>query len=232
MTKIKNNDFIEIEYTGSLKDEGTVFDTTDKKAAEENGLDENITDFGPIIVCVGENQILKGIDSFIEGKEPGEYELEIKPEEGFGKKDGKMIQLIPTSKFKKQQITPVPGLQINIDGMIGTIKTVTGGRTIVDFNHPFSGKDLHYKVKVNRIVEEAAEQIKSLLYLKYQLKDTEVAVEDTKATISSDVPKELQEMIKEDITRLTKVKDVEFGKKTEKIKKEKDNESSKGVTNA
>ena len=37
MVKIKNNDFIEIEYTGKVKD-GPIFDTTDEKIAKDNNI--------------------------------------------------------------------------------------------------------------------------------------------------------------------------------------------------
>ena len=38
-----------------------------------------------------------------------------------------------------------------LDNMTGIIKSATGGRVIVDFNHPLSSKDLAYNVKVNKI---------------------------------------------------------------------------------
>ena len=49
------------------------------------------------------------------------------------------------ANFKKQNIIPYLGLQVNIDGILGIIRTVTPGRAIIDFNHPLSGKNLIYK---------------------------------------------------------------------------------------
>ena len=46
------------------------------------------------------------------------------------------------SAFKKENITTQPGLQITVDEAVGMVKTVSGGRVIVDFNHPLSGKDI------------------------------------------------------------------------------------------
>ena len=150
MTIVSKKDFIEIEYTGKLKDENVVFDTTDETVAKENGL-ESHSGYGSVIICVGEEQLLKGLDKNLEGKETGkEYDIELKPEDAFGNKNAKLIQLVPTSKFKQQNVQPMPGMQLNIDGVVGTIKTVSGGRTLVDFNHPLSGKVLTYKIKINK----------------------------------------------------------------------------------
>ena len=150
MEKVSKKDFIEIEYTGKLKEDNIVFDTTDEKVAKENNL-ETHSGYEPVIICVGQEQLLKGIDKNLEGKDIGkEYDIEIKPEDAFGNKNAKLIQLIPTAKFKKQNIQPMPGIQLNIDGMVGTIKTVSGGRTLVDFNHPLAGKELLYKIKINK----------------------------------------------------------------------------------
>ena len=67
MTEISKGDFVEIEYTGKVKEDGTIFDTTYEKVAKENQLHGH--DFGPIVICIGEEHVLKGIDKNLEGKE-------------------------------------------------------------------------------------------------------------------------------------------------------------------
>ncbi len=37
MVTVKKEDFVEIEYTGKIKEDGTVFDTTSAKIAKEKG---------------------------------------------------------------------------------------------------------------------------------------------------------------------------------------------------
>lgn len=182
---IKKNDFIEIEYTGKLKDDGSVFDTTDEKTAKENHLYREDAQYGPITVCIGEKHILKGLEDFIVGKEPGKYTIEVSPEEGFGKKNAKLIQMIPARKFTEHNIKPMPGLTVNVDGMIGVIKTASGGRILVDFNHPLAGKDLIYDVEVKRAVTDKKEQIQSLLNIVLSLKkeDSEIKIEEGNAKI-------------------------------------------------
>ncbi|MFS6939009.1 hypothetical protein ACDX33_11095, partial [Neisseria animaloris] len=74
-------------------------------------------------------------------------------EEAFGKRQVNLIKLVPTNIFTKQNMTPVPGLHVNLDGIYGVIRSVSGGRTIVDFNHPLSSHDLVYEVDIKRIVD-------------------------------------------------------------------------------
>ncbi len=213
MEPIKKKDFVEIEYTGKLKEENIVFDTTDEKVAKEHNLSDNV-DYGPVIICVGEEQVLKGLDKSLEGKEIGkEYDVDIKPEDAFGKKNAKLIQLIPTSKFKEQKVQPMPGMQVNIDGMLGIIKTVSGGRTLVDFNNPLAGKELLYKIKINKKITDDKEKLSGYLKLSLGTKDIEVKIENNNAKISlkKEIPKELQEKLSKKITEIiSNIKKVEF----------------------
>lgn len=213
MAKISKKDFVEIEYTGMIKEDNTIFDTTDKKVANENNINSN-GQFGPVIVCVGENQVLKGLDISLDGKEIGsEYNVTIRPEDAFGNKNAKLIRMIPASRFIQQKIQPMPGLQLNIDGVLGTIKTVGGGRTLVDFNHPLAGKELSYQVKINRKVIDSKEQLVGYLRLLLGVKDVEAEVSGNKAkvTLKMEIPKEAQDEINSKITNLiANISKVEF----------------------
>ena len=199
MTIIKKHDFVEIEYTGRIKEDGTIFDTTDEKAAKESGMYDKNADYSPIVICIGENRLLKALEEQIAGKETGkEYTFEISPENAFGKKDAKLIQLIPTSKFRQQNIQPMPGLQLNIDGIFGVVKTVSGGRCLVDFNHPLAGKDIVYNARIIRIIEDGKEKLNSLLKMNFNIKDAEIEINEGSAVIKSkhNVPKNAQEELK------------------------------------
>ena len=113
----------------------------------------------------------------------------------FGRKDARLIQLIPAGKFRQQNIQPVPGLQLNIDGVFGIVKTVSGGRVLVDFNHPLAGKDLVYDVRISRIVEDDKEKLKALLKIHMQIKDAEIEIKDSSAEVrlKQNIPKEAQD---------------------------------------
>jgi len=157
---------------------------------------------------------LKGLDKNLEGKDIGkEYDIEIKPEDAFGNKNAKLIQLVPTNKFKQQNIQPLPGMQLNIDGMVGTIKTVSGGRTLVDFNHPLSGKELIYKIKINKKITDDKEKLTGYLKLSLGTKEIDAKIDNDKAIINlqKEIPKEAQERLSKKITELIPIiKKVEF----------------------
>lgn len=214
MATVKKHDFVEIEYTGRLKEDNTVFDTTEEKTAKENGIYDKDADYKPLVICVGENNILKGLEEQIIGKESGkEYTFEISHENAFGRKDAKLIQLVPTSRFRQQNIQPVPGLQLNIDGVFGVIKTVSGGRCLVDFNHPLAGKDLIYEVKIKKIIDDNREKMNALLKTHLHIKDAEIELKEESASISikHKIPPQAQDEFKKTAEKtIPGIKNVSF----------------------
>lgn len=212
---IKKHDFVEVEYTGRLKDTNEVFDTTDEKTAKEAQIFSERSSYSPIIICVGEHHILKGIDEFLLGKDVGSFTLELSAENSFGRKDPKFVQMIPASKFSEQNIKPVPGLRLNIDNVIGIVKSVSGGRVVVDFNHPLAGRDVKYELKVNRVVTDKAEQVASLLRILLGVK-APVTVDGKKVKISfpAKLPDQLEKPLADKIKDLTGL-EVEFVVKKE-----------------
>lgn len=178
--QLKQNDFVQLEFTAKLKENNAIFDTSSEKTAKSSGIYNPSMPYGDYIICIGHKQILPKLEEKLIGKNVGnEYVFDLKPEEAFGKKDAKLFKLIPLKFFTKDQVKPVPGLQVNIDGTLGTITTVTGGRVIVDFNHPFASKDVVYTVKVTRMIESPAEKVKAFLRMKYDLKNAVVNIEDS-----------------------------------------------------
>lgn len=223
---VKQGDFIEIEYTGRLKDDNAVFDTTIEQTAKDNDIHNPEAEYNPVIICLGEKQIVPGLDEALQGKEPGKHKIELPAEKAFGKKDAKLIQMVPQRKFTEHKIKPFPGLQINIDNAIGTVKTVSSGRVLVDFNHPLSGKDLVYEIDIKRVVTDKKEQIDSLLKLLLGIKEAKTEIKDNKAKIElkAKLPPPMAEELKKKIKELVKVDDIEFTKeekKQETPKKEK-----------
>src|SRR3989338_2872487 len=212
---IKENDFVELDYTGRIAETGEVFDTTSAEVAKEKGIFDERAAYGPAVVCIGKRHLLIGLDKQLVGKEVGKtYTLRLPVEEAFGKKNAKLIQLVSTAKFRQQQLTPFPGMQINIDGILGTVRTVTGGRTIVDFNHPMSGKELEYTATVKRIVADLSEKVKAILRLiGISVNAVNVSVSDGSAAI--EFPQEVPEQLKKDIeeklkSAITELKGVSF----------------------
>lgn len=200
---IEKGTFIELDYTGKLED-GGVFDTTKESVAKEAGLDPKAT-YKPSVICVGEHHILPGLDTFLIGKEPGTYTVELEPEQAFGKKDAKLLKLIPLTKFTENQIKPFIGLEVNIDGNYGVVRSLSGGRVTVDFNHPLASRNVTYDLHVHRVVHSTQEQVAAVLDV-IGLHHHGVSVDGETAIIKvhSELPEPVTDRLTKVITRLTK----------------------------
>ena len=203
---IKDGDFVRVNFTGKTKETDEVFDTTyDEIALEADIFDENKT-YKPIPIVVGGNHLLPAIEKEIVGLEAGERKtVEVASDDAFGPRNPKAIQLIPMKEFKKQGMTPYPGMRISAEGGEGKILTVNGGRVKVDFNHPLAGKDLIYDVEVTEIIEDNEEKIKSMIELHYanpnvDLDKTEISIEDGVANIQLDEMSKFDQQSYMDIT--------------------------------
>ncbi len=161
---IKKNDFVEIDFVGRITETNAIFDTTKAAVAKKAGIARENHVYRPVIACVGQENVVKGLDTFLEGKEIGKsYTVSVLADDAFGKKKANLLKLVPTKNFLEAKIRPTPGLDVTIDGQYGTVKTVTGGRTIVDFNHPLSGKDLSYEITLLKKVTDVKDKLESFL---------------------------------------------------------------------
>jgi peptidylprolyl isomerase len=104
------------------------------------------------------------LDEAFAGFEVGKANtIELPPEKAYGVRDPKKVRLVPLRKFTAEGLTPVPGLEVNIDGKVAQVRAVGAGRVQVDYNHPFAGKTLVYDVTVEKIIETDEEKVKNLL---------------------------------------------------------------------
>jgi peptidylprolyl isomerase/FKBP-type peptidyl-prolyl cis-trans isomerase SlyD len=200
---VKKHDFIQINYTGKIKETGQVFDTTNDAIAKESNIHNPKMKYEPTIICVGERQIIKGLDEQIIGKEVGKtYTFEVESKDAFGKKDAKLIKLIPTNIFKKQKINPFVGLEVNIDGQYGVVRSINGGRTLIDFNHPLAGKDIEYEVEIIKKIDDAKEKIDSLITLTLNIEKPKTKVENDELVVEEKIPIEIQPLITKKIQEM------------------------------
>ena len=218
---MKEGEFVEIDYTGRILETGKVFDTTDKKIAEENKLDLS-AEYKPKIIVAGQGFVIKGLDkAILEHKIGDEFEIELKPENAFGNRNAQLIKLIPTRVFKKKNMIPSPGMepgmQVNIDGLLGIVRTTTGGRCIVDFNHPLAGKSVKYKVKIIKTITEKKEQARALADF-YGLKDINFEFDKEKIQIitKKTVPEQIKKILADKMQKHLNLKEIDF---VEKFKK-------------
>jgi len=161
----KDGDFVFIDYTLRLKDTGKVVETTNEEEAKKNDIYETDRKYRPQLVILGEHRVVKGLEEGLYNLNVGdEVELEVPPEKGFGERDPGKVRIVPLSELRKQKIDPYPNMLLRLsDGGYATVRSVSGGRVVLDMNHPYAGKVLVYKVKVLRSAEDKQEKVKALL---------------------------------------------------------------------
>jgi len=219
--KLQKKDFIEIEFTARIKD-GEIFDSNIKEDLQNANLN---TEPKPFVFCLGEGMFLKGIEDFLIDKEIGEYKVELSPEKAFGKRNPSFIQMMPMKIFREQKINPIPGIMFNFDNRIAKILTVSGGRVMVDFNNPIAGKDVEYKIKILRKINNLNEKIKAFIEflfkrdLKFEVKDKKIIIEVEKQMIK------IVELFKDNFRKMFDM-DLEV-REIEEIKENKQEETSK-----
>ena len=215
MEKTQKNEFVEIEFTGSANQE--VFDTTSKEKAKEMNLDADVK---PITVSIGNGMVIKGFDNELEGKELGkQYSVHLTADQGFGKRDPRLIRTLPLKIFHQQNMNPVPGTTVQLDNHIAKIISVSGGRVTTDFNNPLAGKEIDYEFKILRKVTDDKEKVNAVqdFFFKqrfeFEIKDKTVIFKDEKI-------KPLVEMFKQKFKEISGF-DAEIEVKKEEKKEEK-----------
>lgn len=186
---IKDKDFIRFNYVARIKETGKVFDTSYEEVAEEAGIFSENKNYKPIVLAVGTDQFLLGLQEEMKKMDIGESKtIELPPERAYGKRNPEKIRLIPMSEFKKQNLRPFVGMPLTYENEQGIVRTISGGRVRVDFNHELAGKSLEYDIEIIEEVTDVTEKIKEMIDLYYgnpslNLDDVEIEVEDGIAKI-------------------------------------------------
>ena len=155
--------FVLVEYTLRVKETGEVIDTTSEEEARKAGIYDPKDRYGPRLVIIGEGRLIPGLEKAIRELSPGEEkDVEIPPSEAFGERKPENIKIMSRNVFIRSGVTPEPGKIVEINGRLAVIRSVTGGRVVVDFNHPLAGKTILAKVKLVKLIEDIGEK---LLYL-------------------------------------------------------------------
>jgi len=115
------------------------------------------------IVIVGESMVVSGFDRALEGKEIGkDYEIKVPAKDGFGERRKELVKTIPLKIFREKKINPYPGMILAMDENLVRIITVSGARVMADFNNPLAGKELVYKFKIVRKIQDGKEKAKTV----------------------------------------------------------------------
>lgn len=119
----------------------------------------------PLSYLHGAGNIVPGLESALEGKNPGDsLKVDVTPEKGYGQRNDSLVQEVPREAFQGVEKVE-PGMQFRAQTQGGpllvTVVEVGEAQVKIDGNHPLAGRNLHFAVEVAD-VRDASEQEKQL----------------------------------------------------------------------
>ena len=105
-----------------------------------------------------------------------------------------------------------------MDGQVATIIRASGGRIMVNFNHPLAGREVVYDVKINKRITDKKTQLEAYLGLALNLPGIKAEVKEDNAIIT--FPMELPQPLLDELTKrlkeIIKLKEISFEKPEKK----------------
>lgn len=184
-------DFLLVEYTIRIKDTNTVVDTTDAELAKKENIYESSRVYGPTLIILGKNWLNPYVEEEITKLgENEEREIEVEPSKAYGDRDPDKVKIFSQREFQRRGYTVNVGDIVEIGGLRGVVKQISGGRVVVDFNHPLAGKTLIYKIKVIKKLEDFNEKVKALAsrHLRLPMNEIEVEYNDQEKRLALRIP--------------------------------------------
>ena len=130
MSKVKNGDFVQLHYTGTLED-GSVFDSSDGRP--------------PLEFQVGGGGIIQGFnDAVIDMALNEEKKVVLAPDQAYGDPREDLKRDFPASMLEGHPVEV--GQQLRFSSphgpVSGTVLSIEPEKFVVDFNHPLAGQTL------------------------------------------------------------------------------------------
>lgn len=120
---------------------------------EAGELLDSTYDIAPVVYIHGEEEIIQGLEDFMEGEEPGfEAKVTIDPENAYGYEADDLLVVASPENFD-DDVELVEGNVVETQDPDGNpvnfrITKIQGDKVYLDGNHPLAGKKLNYKVEI------------------------------------------------------------------------------------
>jgi len=161
---LQKGDYVLLDYTILTKDDNRIVQTTNEEIAKQAGIYSPDNIYEPVLVIVGETQLLEPVqEALMKAEEGQELTVEVPPEKGFGERDPKKIRTISIREFYRIGKIPKVGDTVEINGQQARVIDVSSGRVVLDFNHPLAGKTLIVRLKVVKKLEKDEDKIRYLV---------------------------------------------------------------------
>jgi FKBP-type peptidyl-prolyl cis-trans isomerase SlyD len=136
--------------------------TLSYKVAEANGKLIEASREPMVYLHGGYENTLPKIEEALQGHEAGhEVTLQLQPEDAFGVRDESLVRTIPKKEFP-------PGVKVGgqLEGRTDSgdphvfhVMKIKGDTVLLDGNHPLSGKELRFQLKVTGVRAATAEEV-------------------------------------------------------------------------
>ncbi|AGC75420.1 FKBP-type peptidyl-prolyl cis-trans isomerase 2 [Nonlabens dokdonensis] len=139
MSQVKANDTVKVHYTGKLKANGQVFDTSAERE--------------PLEAQLGQGALIPGFEKgLVDMKVNEKKTIEIPKEEAYGEVMKELFHKVPKDQLPGE-IKPEVGMGLMAQNPDGTerqlrVAQVEDDHIIVDANHPLAGQDLVFELEV------------------------------------------------------------------------------------
>ncbi|OUS11044.1 peptidylprolyl isomerase [Nonlabens dokdonensis] len=139
MSQVKANDTVKVHYTGKLKANGQVFDTSAERE--------------PLEAQLGQGALIPGFEKgLVDMKVNEKKTIEIPKEEAYGEVMKELFHKVPKDQLPGE-IKPEVGMGLLAQNPDGTerqlrVAQVEEDHIIVDANHPLAGQDLIFELEV------------------------------------------------------------------------------------
>ncbi len=151
---IAENIVASVHYTGTLPDNGEVFDSSE-------GRD-------PLTFLVGHRQMIPGFEEELMGATKGERrEFTLEPDRAYGPRDEEAVLEIPRANFAQLEAMEGASLEVGMPLVAQMphgpsqfiVVALTDETVTADFNPPMAGKTLKFSVEVVDVREASEEEL-------------------------------------------------------------------------
>jgi len=132
---------------------------------DDKELIDSSKDAGPLAYLQGEGQIVKGLETAMEGKRAGDtFKISVTPEEGYGAIDPAKIAVVDADQIEGgDELEEGMQLEASHDSEEGeqvvVVSKIEGNKITLDGNHPLAGMNLHFDIKIREVRTATAEEI-------------------------------------------------------------------------
>ena len=180
-----------IHYTIKVVDGGEeIVDTTREDVAKQAGIYDPNKNYGEYLVGVGKSSLIDAVNEALMEMSPGEKrEIEAPPEKAYGEWRQDLLIRIPLKQFRRHNIVPRIGQEVEVGGRVGRIVRMTERFAYIDFNHPLAGKKLKIELEVLKKLETGEEKLSYLSrrWLNVDPRSVKAGDDEAEVVLPSDV---------------------------------------------